>query len=63
MWVNCSFKKILAVNIFQFLVIKTLDPEPDLGLYWYSAKNEFESRINESGSKTLVSTSRKQNPL
>jgi hypothetical protein len=51
-----KFKKNFpAVNIFQFLVIKTLDPDPYLALNSGSGSGSG-SGLNESGSETLPAT-------
>jgi hypothetical protein len=49
------FQQILAVKIFQFLAIKTLDPELDMELDPQLEKNSGPgSALNQCGSETLV---------
>jgi hypothetical protein len=53
----------LAVNLFQFLVIKTIDPDlnlvPDWYIFSHSAGSGF--GLNESGSETQSTLRKFQN--
>jgi hypothetical protein len=52
-WIKKIKKKFPVVNFFQFLVIKTLDPDPDpqLGKCWIRIR--IGSTLNQCGSTTL----------